>query len=82
MKRFNIIKYSVVICRQDRVLINQWKDEVINGFRLSSQILANMNKKVRSKYGADGAAGQADGVALTPHQQQQHSLEKCSSEDS
>ena len=63
------------------MLINQWKDEVINGFRLSSQIMANMNKKVRSKYGADGAAGLADGVPLG-QQQQQHSLEKCGSEES
>ncbi len=38
---------------QDRVLINQWKDEIINGFKLSAQIMANMNKKVRNKYGAD-----------------------------
>lgn len=38
---------------QDRVLINQWKDEIINGFKLSSAIMANMNKKVRNKYGAD-----------------------------
>ena len=69
---------------QDRVLINQWKDEVINGFRLSSQILANMNKKVRSKYGADGAATQADGVPGSQQQQQQQqlSLEKCGSEES
>lgn len=65
------------------MLINQWKDEVINGFRMSSQIMANMNKKVRSKYGADGTAagGLADGAPLS-QQQQQHSLEKCSSEDS
>jgi len=62
------------------VLINQWKDEVINGFRLSSQIMANMNKKVRSKYGADGAAALADGVSAP--QQPQVSLEKCGSEDS
>ena len=71
---------------QDRVLINQWKDEVINGFRMSSQIMANMNKKVRSKYGADGTAaggGLADGTPLSQQQQQQqHSLEKCGSEDS
>ena len=38
---------------QDRVLITQWKDEIINGFKLSAQIMANMNKKVRNKYGAE-----------------------------
>ena len=65
------------------MLINQWKDEVINGFRLSSQIMANMNKKVRSKYGADGTARlAADGVNAISQSQQQHSLEKCGSEDS
>ena len=66
------------------MLINQWKDEVINGFRLSSQIMANMNKKVRSKYGADGSASlAADGVTpISQPQQQQHSLEKCGSEES
>jgi len=41
--------------------------------------MANMNKKVRSKYGADGAARLADGM---PQQQQQNSLEKCGSEES
>ena len=41
------------MCLQDRVLINQWKDEVISAFRQSAQIMANMNKKVRNKYGAD-----------------------------
>ena len=73
---------------QDRVLINQWKDEMISGFRLSSQIMANMNKKVRSKYGADPAAaaaaaaqqqGYTDGSAPGGSQ---GSLEKCSSEES
>ena len=67
---------------QDRVLINQWKDELISGFRLSSQIMANMNKKVRSKYGAAPTpvactAGMNDGIGAL-----QHSLEKCSSEES
>jgi len=44
--------------------------------------MATMNKKVRSKYGADGAAGLADGVPPLTQQQQQHSLEKCGSEES
>ena len=35
------------------MLISQWKDEIISGFKLSAQIMANMNKKVRNKYGAD-----------------------------
>jgi len=69
---------------QDRVLINQWKDEMISGFRQSAQIIANMNKKVRSKYGADMAAAAAQqrmGGADTI-QASQRSLEKCSSEES
>lgn len=55
---------------------------MINGFRLSSQILANMNKKVRNKYGAETAAaamtaGLSDGNAVA-----HHSFEKGSSEES
>lgn len=57
----SISKNSRLICLvwlfQDRVLINQWKDEIINGFKLSAQIMANMNKKVRNKYGADFGIG-------------------------
>ncbi|KAK2174935.1 hypothetical protein NP493_765g01041 [Ridgeia piscesae] len=44
---------KVAITSPDRVLINQWKDEVVSAFRQSAQIMANMNKKVRNKYGAD-----------------------------
>ena len=33
-------------CKQDRVLINQWREEIINACRQSAQIMANMNKKV------------------------------------
>ena len=33
----------------------------MNGFRISAQILANMNKKVRNKYGADAGAAAAGG---------------------
>jgi len=49
---------KLAITSPDRVLINQWKDEIINGFKLSAQIMANMNKKVRNKYGADFALQQ------------------------
>lgn len=38
---------------QDKVLINQWKDEILNGFKLSTQIMANMNKKASKMYGAE-----------------------------
>lgn len=68
---------KIVITSPDRVLIKQWKDEMISGFRLSSQIMANMNKKVRSKYGAEMVAASVDG---TPPMHR--SLEKCSSDES
>jgi len=35
------------------VSVHQWKDEIQSAFQLSSQILGGMNRKVRSKYGAD-----------------------------
>lgn len=71
---------KVAITSPDRVLINQWKDEMINGFRLSSRIMANMNRKVRSKYGAadPAAARSLDGMSPT----QNNSFEKGSSEES
>lgn len=50
-------------------MINQWKDEIINGFKLSAQIMANMNKKVRNKYGADFLAAQQ---AVDIHGQHMH----------
>lgn len=41
-------------CRlQDKVLINQWKDEIIQGFNTSAQILATMNKKASKLYGSE-----------------------------
>ena len=46
------------------MLINQWKDEIINGFKLSAQIMANMNKKVRNKYGADFGLGGQGGIVM------------------
>ncbi|XP_013421882.1 beta-adrenergic receptor kinase 2 [Lingula anatina] len=44
---------KIAITSPDRVLITQWKDEIINGFRMSEQIMANMNKKVSKLYGTD-----------------------------
>nr|AGJ70292.1 G protein-coupled receptor kinase b [Terebratalia transversa] len=44
---------KVAITSPDRVLITQWKDEIDNGFKMSSQIMANMNKKVMKLYGTD-----------------------------
>ncbi|XP_052219143.1 beta-adrenergic receptor kinase 2-like isoform X2 [Dreissena polymorpha] len=44
---------KLAITSPDKVLINQWKDEIINGFNLSTQIMANMNKKASKMYGAE-----------------------------
>ncbi|XP_074641523.1 G protein-coupled receptor kinase 3-like [Tubulanus polymorphus] len=44
---------KIAITSLDRVLINQWKDEIMNGFKLSTQIMATMNKKASKMYGAD-----------------------------
>lgn len=38
---------------QDRVSIQQWKDEINASVKKWAQILANMNKKVQKYYGAD-----------------------------
>lgn len=44
---------KVVITSQDRVSIQQWKDEIYASVKKWTQILANMNKKVQKYYGAD-----------------------------
>ena len=58
------------------MLIHQWKDEIISGFRQSAEIMANMPKKVRNKYGADiliqnngggGGSGGGGGQRATGH---------------
>lgn len=38
---------------QDRVLITQWKDEIITAYKTSAQIMATMNKKASKLYGSD-----------------------------
>ena len=55
------------------MLINQWKDEIISGFKLSAQIMANMNKKVRNKYGADFGMVQDPSQAPPAIEQQRNS---------
>lgn len=39
-------------CSQDKVLISQWKEELLEAFRASSQVLSGLNKKVVRVYGA------------------------------
>ena len=50
---FLTCKKMFSISFQDKVLINQWKDEILNGFKTSTQIMATMNKKASKMYGAD-----------------------------
>ncbi|XP_064620029.1 G protein-coupled receptor kinase 3-like [Lineus longissimus] len=52
---------KLAITSPDRVLINQWKDEIMNGFHLSTQIMGKMNKKASKMYGADMPGGQVTG---------------------
>ncbi|BFZ18871.1 hypothetical protein BsWGS_21911 [Bradybaena similaris] len=49
----NLKSDKIVITSPDKVLINQWKDEIIQGFNTSAQILATMNKKASKLYGSE-----------------------------
>ncbi|ESO95561.1 hypothetical protein LOTGIDRAFT_144613 [Lottia gigantea] len=44
---------KLAITSPDRVLITQWKDEIINAYKMTAQIMANMNKKASKLYGSD-----------------------------
>lgn len=44
---------KLVITSQDKVLINQWKEEILGGFRASTKMQSKMNKKASKLYGAD-----------------------------
>lgn len=48
----NSVIDSVLYSFQDKVLISQWKDEIINGHKLSAQIVASMTTKASKMYGA------------------------------
>ncbi|XP_022338831.1 G protein-coupled receptor kinase 3-like isoform X1 [Crassostrea virginica] len=43
---------KIAITSPDKVLISQWKDEIINGHKLSAQIVASMTTKASKMYGA------------------------------
>ncbi|KAH9525665.1 Beta-adrenergic receptor kinase 2 [Bulinus truncatus] len=49
----NLKTDKIIITSPDKVLINQWKDEIIQGFNLSTQIVATMNKKASKLYGSE-----------------------------
>ena len=38
---------------QDKILITQWKEEILNGFKVSNDIIASMNRKAHKMYGTD-----------------------------
>ncbi|XP_046557397.1 beta-adrenergic receptor kinase 2-like [Haliotis rubra] len=44
---------KIIITSPDRVLITQWKDEIITAYKTSAQIMATMNKKASKLYGSD-----------------------------
>ncbi|CAL8101988.1 unnamed protein product [Calicophoron daubneyi] len=41
----------VYITSNDKVLITQWKEEILEGYRLSCEIMSHMNKKAHKMYG-------------------------------
>jgi len=49
----NMKNEKIIITSPDKVLINQWKDEIIQGHNLSAQIMATMNKKASKLYGSE-----------------------------
>ncbi|XP_041350174.1 beta-adrenergic receptor kinase 2-like [Gigantopelta aegis] len=44
---------KITITSPDRVLITQWKDEIIDAFKMSTEKMATMNKKASKLYGSD-----------------------------
>ncbi|GAB1602107.1 beta-adrenergic receptor kinase 2-like [Argonauta hians] len=44
---------KLVITSPDKVIINQWKEEILGGFRASTKMQSKMNKKASKLYGAD-----------------------------
>ncbi|XP_067934508.1 G protein-coupled receptor kinase 3-like [Watersipora subatra] len=43
---------KIFITSPDRILLTQWRDEILHGFQTSTQIMATMNKKASRMYGA------------------------------
>ncbi|CAH8670154.1 unnamed protein product [Dicrocoelium dendriticum] len=54
------------ITSNDKVLITQWKEEIIEGYRLSCEIMSHMNRKAHKMYGIiDPMASSTDGGPAT-----------------
>lgn len=47
------IKCVIVFVTQDKILLRQWKDELVEGFKKSAQIMASINKKASKIFGAN-----------------------------
>ncbi|PAA68489.1 hypothetical protein BOX15_Mlig016681g1 [Macrostomum lignano] len=54
---------KVYITSPDRVLISQWKEEILAAFEAGNAILSRMNDKVGKWYGAKLSTGSSDGAA-------------------
>lgn len=44
---------------QDRILSQQWREEIMSAIKISTQMVAGMTKKVRMKYGAEDGISQS-----------------------
>ncbi|KAM7535589.1 hypothetical protein Aperf_G00000093358 [Anoplocephala perfoliata] len=44
---------KIVITSTDKILINQWKEEIEEAFQISNELISNLNKKAHKVYGAD-----------------------------
>ncbi|VDO12358.1 unnamed protein product [Rodentolepis nana] len=44
---------KIVITSSDKILINQWKEEIEEAFQISNELISNLNKKAHKVYGAD-----------------------------
>ncbi|VDP85666.1 unnamed protein product [Echinostoma caproni] len=54
----------IYLTSNDKVLITQWREEILEGYRLSCEIMAHMNKKAHKMYGVPDVVG--DPVHSTP----------------
>ncbi|CAH8827376.1 unnamed protein product [Trichobilharzia szidati] len=48
------------ITSNDKILITQWKEEILEGYRISCELMAHMNKKAHKMYGVVDPVSNAD----------------------
>ncbi|CAH8450437.1 unnamed protein product [Heterobilharzia americana] len=51
------------ITSNDKILITQWKEEILEGYRISCELMAHMNKKAHKMYGVLDPVSNADSHA-------------------